>query len=96
MEEYQILTESFHSIKDRIPFIPDLALVLGSGLGNFPVGRNEYGSIPYNEAKNFPVLTVEGHNGRFVFLKIGGKNVVCMEGRVHMYEGYSAKEVVRL
>lgn len=95
MDEYQILKESFESIKDRIPFTPDVALVLGSGLGNFPVGREEFGSIPYNEVKNFPVSTVEGHNGRFVFLKIGSKNVVCMQGRVHMYEGYSAKEVVR-
>lgn len=95
MDEYQVLKESFDSIKDRIPFTPDLALVLGSGLGNFPVGREEFGSIPYSEVKNFPVSTVEGHNGRFVFLKIGNKNVVCMQGRVHMYEGYSAKEVVR-
>ena len=95
MEEYAILKESFESIKSKIPFEPDVALVLGSGLGNFPVGREEFGSIPYNEIKNFPVSTVEGHNGRFVFLKVGGKNVVCMQGRVHMYEGYSAQEAVR-
>lgn len=95
MEEYQILKESLNSIKDKIPFEPDVALVLGSGLSSFPTNKEIFGSISYNEVLNFPISTVEGHNGRYVFLKVGDKKVVCMQGRVHMYEGYSAKEVVR-
>ena len=94
-KEYEILKESFESIKNKIPFKPDVALVLGSGLGNFPEGREIFATINYSEVKHFPISTVEGHKNRFVFLKVGDKNVVCMQGRVHHYEGFDTKEVVR-
>ena len=94
-KEYEILKESYESIKQKIPFKPEIALVLGSGLGNFPEGKENFGIIEYNEIKNFPVSKVIGHKNRYVFLKIGDKNVVCMQGRVHHYEGFDTTEVVR-
>ena len=56
-----------YSIKEKIPFKPDVALVLGSGLGNFPEGREIFATINYSEVKHFPISTVEGHKNRFVF-----------------------------
>lgn len=94
-KEYGLLKESLESIREKIPFAPDVALVLGSGLGNFPEGKEIFGTIEYKEIKNFPVSNVEGHKNRYVFLKIGNKKVVVMQGRVHHYEGFSTVEAVR-
>ena len=93
--EYKLLQESLDSIKDKIPFKPDVALVLGTGLSNFPNDKEIFGEIYYKDIKNFPVSKVAGHNNRYLFLKVGGKNVVCMQGRVHYYEGFKPVEVVR-
>lgn len=93
--EYDILKEGYDSIKSKIPFVPDVALVLGSGLGNLPNGKKIEASINYSEIKHFPVSKVPGHSNRFLFFKIGEKKVVCMQGRVHHYEGFSTTEVVR-
>lgn len=95
MKEYEILKECFDSIKDKIPYKPDIALVLGSGLGNFPNDKKIDSAIDYKDIKNFPVSKVAGHKNRFLFFKIGNKNVVCMQGRVHHYEGFSTVEAVR-
>ena len=94
-KEYELLKESLEGIKDRIPFKPDIALVLGSGLAHFPDDKEILGTISYKDIKNFPQSTAEGHKGQFVFLKVGDKNVVVMQGRVHLYEGYTPLEVVR-
>lgn len=94
-KEYEILQESLSSIKDKIPYEPDIALVLGSGLSNFPNDKTIDATINYSEVKNFPISTVVGHKNRFLFFKVGDKKVVCMQGRVHHYEGFSTKEVVR-
>ena len=88
------LQEVFDSIEDRIPFKPDVALVLGSGLGEFAKEIEDKSVIPYCDIKDFPVSTVSGHAGQFVFGKIGDKKVVAMQGRVHYYEGYSMEQVV--
>lgn len=93
--EYDILKEGYDSIKSKIPFVPDVALVLGSGLGNLPNDKKIEASINYSEIKHFPVSKVPGHSNRFLFFKIGEKKVVCMQGRVHHYEGFSTTEVVR-
>ena len=90
------LEKAYKSIEDRIPFTPDIALVLGSGLGEYaedPDFQVE-AEIPYGEIEGFPVSTVSGHDGRFVFGTVKGKKVVCMKGRVHYYEGYSVTQVV--
>ncbi|MGZ5253873.1 MAG: purine-nucleoside phosphorylase, partial [Flavitalea sp.] len=74
--------------------IPEVGVVLGSGLGNFASEIEVIKEIPYSEIPNFPVSTVEGHSGKLVFGTISGKKVVAMAGRFHFYEGYSAEDVV--
>ena len=82
------------AIRKRIPFTPEIALVLGSGLGGLADEMTNTVTIPYEELDGFPVSTVEGHSGRFVFGYLGGTPIVCMQGRVHYYEGYAMDEVV--
>ena len=73
---------------------PELAVVLGSGLGGL-ADRMDGVQIAYQNIPGMPVSTVSGHAGRFVFGTLGGKKTVAMQGRVHFYEGYSMAEVVR-
>ncbi len=91
---YERLTGCYNSIKDKIPFVPQTALVLGSGLGDYADGFDAEAVIDYHDIENFPVSTVSGHAGRYVFTHIGNVPVVIMQGRVHYYEGYSMEEVV--
>ena len=92
------LETAYLSLKEqnRIPFTPDIALVLGSGLGDYAYSADftKVAEIPYSEIEGFPVSTVSGHDGRFVFGTVGDKKVVCMKGRVHYYEGYPVDKVV--
>lgn len=94
MNAYEKLTAVYNSIKEKIPFEPKIALVLGSGLGDFAETVDIVSSIAYNDIEGFPVSTVEGHKGRFVFGYIEGVPSVIMQGRVHFYEGYSMQDVV--
>lgn len=89
-----MLTKSYEYCKRKIDFIPKVALVLGSGLGQFADTVDIVGEISYSEIEGFPVSTVAGHNGRFLFGYIGDVPVVMMQGRVHYYEGYTMQEVV--
>ena len=82
------------AIKDRIPFVPRIAAVLGSGLGELADEIEQEAVIRYEEIPDFPVSTVQGHQGRYVFGRIGDIPVVLMQGRVHYYEGYSMEDVV--
>lgn len=91
---YQKVIDCYESIKDRIPFTPKVALVLGSGLGNYADSMNVKAEIDYSEIKDFPVSTVPGHAGKFIFGYVGEVPVVCMKGRVHYYEGYPITDVV--
>ncbi len=75
-------------------FVPDVALILGSGLGAIADEIDSVASVDYHDIDGFPVSTVSGHKGRFVFGKIGETKVVIMQGRVHYYEGYSMQQVV--
>ncbi len=68
-------------------------MILGSGLGSFTDDISIKFTLPYTEIPNFPISTVEGHQGALVFGTIGTKNVVAMQGRFHFYEGYDMKEV---
>ena len=72
---------------------PELALVLGSGLGGMADTFEQRVAIPYEEIPNFPVSTVEGHAGQLVFGTLHGRDVVAMQGRFHFYEGWSQQEV---
>jgi purine-nucleoside phosphorylase len=80
-------------IRSRFSIKPKLALVLGSGLGDFATQVKDSVVIPYSEIPNFPQSTVVGHSGRLVLGTIGGVPVAVMQGRVHAYEGYSMEQV---
>lgn len=91
---YAKVVNCYESIKDKIPFTPKVALVLGSGLGNYADTMDVKGEIDYKDIKDFPVSTVPGHAGKFIFGYVDKVPVVCMKGRVHFYEGYPISDVV--
>lgn len=91
---YENVNEIYEKMKERVPFQPKVALVLGSGLGEFVQMVKKQGEISYSEIENFPVSTVPGHEGKFVFGYVGKVPVVIMQGRVHYYEGYTMEQVV--
>ena len=66
---------------------------MGTGLGRLASEITDATEIPYKDIPNFPVSTVEGHAGKLIFGKLGGKDIMAMDGRFHFYEGYSMKEV---
>ena len=72
---------------------PHTAIVLGTGLGRLSEEIEVVDAFPYNEIPNFPVSTVEGHSGRLIFGRLGGKDVMALQGRFHFYEGYDMKQV---
>ena len=76
-----------------MPNAPQTAIVLGTGLGQLVQRIENKQAIPYSEIPNFPVSTVEGHAGQFIFGQLGGKDVMAMEGRFHYYEGYTMQQV---
>ena len=91
----QKLEKCYNYIKNKIDFKPEIALVLGSGLGEYADIEVEiHSTIDYSEIDGFPKSTVDGHKGRFVFGYVGDVPVVIMQGRVHFYEGYDIKDVV--
>lgn len=94
MKMYERLTACINSIRERTGFVPEIALVLGSGLGSFADEIKVEAEIPYSELDGFPVSTVAGHDGKFIFGYLDGVKIVCMKGRVHHYEGYPMQEVV--
>ena len=91
---YDKLMKCFEGVKKRIDFEPQVALVLGSGLGDYGDTMKIVDTLEYSEIEEFPVSTVPGHRGRFIFGYVGDVPVVCMQGRVHYYEGYEMSDVV--
>lgn len=81
-------------VRKKTDFVPRVALILGSGLGDLAEQIDAVCSIDYSEIEGFPQSTVAGHKGRFVFGYIEKTPVVIMQGRVHYYEGYSMEDVV--
>ncbi len=73
---------------------PEVGIVLGSGLGRLADAIGDPLVIPYRDIPGFPVSTATGHKGNFILGKLGGKNVVAMQGRIHYYEGYGMESVV--
>lgn len=90
---YDKVMDSVKYIEDKVSSKPVIAVILGSGLGGLVdiMENKEY--IDYKDIPNFPVVTVKGHEGRLVFGKIRGVEIIAMQGRFHYYEGYSMKEV---
>lgn len=91
---YEKLLKCYDCYKDKIDFEPKVAVVLGSGLGNFAKVVDVKAELPYSEIEGFPVSTVPGHAGKFIFGYINEVPVVLMQGRVHYYEGYPITDVV--
>lgn len=87
------VTESVEFINQKSKLKPEIAIILGTGLGRLAEDIEEKEIIPYSEIPNFPVSTVQSHSGNLVLGKLGNKEVVAMQGRFHYYEGYSLKEV---
>lgn len=93
-EVYEKLMKCYASVEKKISFKPELALILGSGLGDYADTMDVKETLDYGELEGFPVSTVAGHKGRFVFGYVGEVPVVAMQGRVHYYEGYPVQDVV--
>ena len=91
---YERLLKCYQCFKDKINFKPEVALVLGSGLGDYADTIRVEAVLDYHDIEGFPVSTVSGHKGRFVFGYVGDVPVVIMQGRVQYYEGYSMEDVV--
>lgn len=91
---YEKLLRCYESVKEKVDFKPKAALILGSGLGEYIQEMKVVQTLDYSQIQGFPVSTVPGHKGRFVFGYVGGVPVVAMQGRVHYYEGYSISDVV--
>ena len=91
---YERLLKCYESFQKKINFKPLVALVLGSGLGDYADQIKVEATLDYNEIEGFPVSTVAGHKGRFVFGYVEEVPVVIMQGRVHYYEGYEMEDVV--
>ncbi len=91
---YDKVTESARYIGNKVTnFKPEIAVILGSGLGDLVNVLEDKEYIDYKDIPNFPQSTVEGHEGRLVFGRIKGIDVLAMQGRFHYYEGYTMKEV---
>ena len=93
-EIYKKLSNCLKIVQSKTSFEPKVALVLGSGLGGYAEETDIEAAIAYEDIKGFPVSTVPGHHGRFVFGYVSNVPVVIMQGRVHYYEGYDISDVV--
>ena len=91
---YSKLVSCLDIVRKKTDFKPRVALVLGSGLGGYAGEIDAVASVSYADINGFPISTVPGHQGRFVFGHINNVPVVVMQGRVHYYEGYSINDVV--
>lgn len=91
---YKKLTDCLASLREKTDFEPEVGLILGSGLGDYADGIKVEAVVNYADIDGFPVSTVTGHKGRFVFGYVKDVPVAVMQGRVHYYEGYAMSEVV--
>lgn len=91
---YEKLLKCYESFKSKVNFKPEIALILGSGLGDYADSIKIEAVLDYHDIEGFPISTVQGHKGRFVFGYVDEVPVVIMQGRVHYYEGYPMEDVV--
>ena len=80
-------------LKTMVSYRPETGIILGTGLGHLADEITDKIEIPYEQIPHFPLSTVEGHSGKLIFGKLGGKEVLAMQGRFHYYEGYDMKQV---
>jgi purine-nucleoside phosphorylase len=88
------IKETAEFLKGKTGFNPVAGIILGSGLGGLVKSIDVQHSFDYSDIPNFPVSTVEGHDGKLIFGFLDGRKVVAMQGRFHYYEGYSMQQVV--
>jgi len=87
------IAEATSSIRAKTKLVPEIGIILGTGLGRLGEKIKVESTISYEQIPHFALSTVEGHAGRLIFGLIGGKKVVAMQGRFHFYEGYSMEQV---
>jgi purine-nucleoside phosphorylase len=93
LDEFSRAEAAAEFVRSKTALQPEIALVLGSGLGDFAEGMTDAVRIPYGEIPHFPRSTAIGHAGRLVVGRIAATPVAVMQGRVHLYEGHSIKDV---
>ncbi len=81
-------------LKEKISGEYEIGIILGSGLGDLGEKIENASYVDYRDIPDFPVSTAPGHKGRFIFGTLGNKRVMCMQGRVHLYEGYPTESVI--
>jgi len=87
------IDEAVASLRGRTSLVPEVGVILGTGLGTLAEGLTVETRVPYKDIPHFAVSTVESHKGELVFGKLGGRPAVVMSGRVHFYEGYTMHQV---
>jgi len=91
---FEKIKEAASFIKDKIKKVPEVAVVLGSGLGEFAESIEDRNVISYSDIPGFPISTVKGHKGNLVFGYVKDRFIVVFQGRFHLYEGYTVNDVV--
>ena len=91
---FEYFKKSADYVRSLINDEPEIAIVLGSGLGDFASRIEDPIEIKYEDIPNFLISTVESHAGKLIFGKAGGKKIICMSGRFHFYEGYDYEQLV--
>lgn len=94
MSIYEKILNCYKCVRSKTDFVPKVAIVLGSGLGDYAKNIKIEMELSYSDIEDFPVSTVPGHAGKFIFGYVDKVPVVCMKGRVHYYEGYPISDVV--
>jgi purine-nucleoside phosphorylase len=89
----ETINEAAEFIRGKTKVLPQLGIILGTGLGSLADAINVDAKIPYEEIPHFPISTVESHSGRLILGELSGQSVVAMQGRFHYYEGYDLKQV---
>lgn len=90
---YQTIEQTAQYLKERTTIKPKTAVILGSGLGDFAEGMELESRMAYKDIPNFPVSTVKGHKEELLFGTMGGKEIMCMQGRFHYYEGFTMQQI---
>ena len=93
-KRYEKLENCLAGVRAKTDFVPKIGLVLGSGLGNYANNITVETEVSYADIEGFPVSTVVGHEGKYIFGYLNDVPVVCMKGRVHYYEGYDVADAV--
>ena len=89
----ELIEETAAYIREKVGEMPDTAVILGTGLGDLVSKIEISAELEYKDIPNFPVSTVEGHSGKLIFGRLGGRYIMAMQGRFHYYEGYDMKQV---